>query len=224
MAGDVRSGSVAAAILNAGRLASKQGERMNDTMHGMVRTISACVLAAAGCGFVGFMSMLVVQINTVSCVRAEAGSIDCTIATRAWNVLPMREKTVRGLQGATVEDWRPDSETMYSAYIMLATAEGKVPLDEKDGGGMTTLAALEKDAKQIDSFVREASTTTLTMQVGSADWLEPSVWCGMSLLAFGGLGFGLFGLAALGGAFMWSAPTEHVQPMKTGRAHDETAG
>lgn len=153
----------------------------------VTRIIGTMLLAAFGCGMIGGIAVLMVQITTLSCARSQTGSVDCAVETKSWNLLSRRSKTVHGLKTASVESSRcANEEDMCGICILLTTAEGQLPLNEGDGGDMSSMAVLQNDARRINELLKDPNARAFTVLLSSVDWLPPVVWCGMALLVLGG--------------------------------------
>lgn len=132
---------------------------------------------------VGGFAYVLGQVVTLTCDRVGTGQIDCIVQSTWLDLLPLRERAVRGVQGAQVNENCDEDGCTYR--VELVTRAGLVPLTAHyslDSAGKETIA------QRVNEFARDATAPSLVVR-DSSGW---SVYVVLAAIVAGPLVWGVW--------------------------------
>lgn len=132
---------------------------------------------------VGGFAYVLGQVTTLTCDRVGTEQIDCTVQTTWLDLLPLGDKSVRGVRGAQVAENCDEDGCTYR--VELVTDAGLVPLTS-----YYSLDSTEKEraAQRVNDFARGTAARSLVVR----DHSSRSLLIVLAAFAAGPLVWGLW--------------------------------
>jgi len=108
---------------------------------------------------IGALLYFMGQVTTLTRHRAERDRVDCRIQSNWLGLLPLRERSVRGVQGAQVAENCDQDGCTYR--VELRTGGGIVPLTPHYSSGSVVK---ESVARRVNDFVRDPTAASLQVR------------------------------------------------------------
>lgn len=139
---------------------------------GWIQVLLSTIFFGVGLALFYFMG----QVQTLKCQRVELG-VDCTITTTWLKLSHLKDSPVPKLNSASLDESCDNDGCTYR--VVLSSRYGDFPLS---GFYTSDQSGQQEVADRINTFIRDASQSTLTLEYG-LDWflIIPVIFMGVGL-------------------------------------------